>query len=185
MTVAAKRDDQAVALALGCCILKVQGLELALKSLLAKHHLTLRGATLQGAAVSGKTLGGLAELVTGSLLRPESEAQEMEVPGNATVAVRFRISLPDEQFHRLGQDLAALVATRNRIVHHLAEDHDLTAPEGRRSALAALECLSARADALREEVALWARDQAQLQNALASFLSDPSYMDLFLGKSSP
>ncbi len=186
MEAASRDDEEALALALGRCVLQVQDLERALKSLLAGHHLSLHQGRFQGVDVSGKTLGGLAGLVNSSLLRPMAEEPSKTDQGDrATTTVRFQIALPDGDLDRMRQAFSALVASRNRAVHHLLEDHDLTVPEGRSSAIAALKVLTDQAAALRQEVALWTRDLSRNREELQAMLRDPDIQRQLLGLGDP
>ena len=132
-----QRDVQ---LKLGRCLLKLQGYEMLLKSMVASGELS--GAADQLEAVREKktaehhrqTLGALVKAFTQNYLKPSGLPDDPEDDGvrvgRSWISLRFGMELPEEEYAQTKASLNELVGLRNHLVHHFTEDFDLGRADG-------------------------------------------------------
>lgn len=126
---------------LGRNLLRIQQLEIMIKSMVASSVIESNTADLQGSLdkrkqnVAKKTLGQVVgDLTTDFLSQPASdEVQQQnhsEDTTNIQIRTSIRIELPPEDHQRTKQSLANLVELRNKLVHHFIEIHDISTESG-------------------------------------------------------
>lgn len=159
-------------LTLGRCLVRVQAIELTLKRLLATR---VFGGTVedleqqlakQHADFATNTLGTLVnELLERHLVSESYESQETpDPPPGTSIYFRFEsvVTMEDSRLLEMRNLFKGLVATRNDVVHHLAELFPLKTPEGCADAQAFLANFESRLGKVWEELKSWAeaRDKA-------------------------
>jgi hypothetical protein len=171
---------------LGACLLRLQAYELTLKHLLTHAELSgpveeleaARGA--RAAEIGRKTLGQLVGQLTGSVLvdagpvlsdedpAPEPEERGPERTGGAWFSFRIQIDLTSDDFERIESGLKAMVALRNRLVHHFLADHDLRSEAGCHAALAHLAEARDAIERHVTEVSGWVKGQEETRRLIAT-----------------
>lgn len=176
----------------GQCVLRLQAHELLMKSILAGHQLSapmtgLEEAQADRAAETGrKTMGLLVSEMTGSFLVSEGQEGLREDRGDApSIAYKFQLAFPAEEFGRIEAQHRNLVLLRNTLVHHFLEQHDLRTAEG---CLAAQQTLTGALDHVTrayEELRCWAGDMERTRKVLADHLASPDLHDFIAHRRVP
>lgn len=141
-----QRDVQ---LKLGRCLLKLQGYEMLLKSMVASSELS--GAADELEAVREKktaehhrhTLGALVKAFTQGYLKPSGLPDDPEDDGvrdeRCWMSFRFGMELPEAEYAQTKASLNELVCLRNDLVHHFIGHFDLGCADGWAAAEAYLD----------------------------------------------
>ena len=176
---------------LGRCMLLLQAYERLIKAIIEHQELSgsiddleaRRDARIRG--VAKKTLGMLAEEFLGSFLVSDTadepaDAPESETNAPAKITIRFRMSLPEEDFAQAERDLRELVRLRNDLVHQFVEQHDLNSVAGcleaQRALSTSLEWIEGCYSRLRE----WAQDMARAHQFMADPVHSGAFQDLII-----
>ncbi len=149
MTEDANEAQRLVQQKLGRVMLRMQQLERMLKAVIAHSDITDTPAVsaqdyLQKRTkkFETKSLGLLVDEVTQKFFQIESFPQKPEKEASADqddFRFQMNINLDAEKFRRLKTDLKNLITLRNRIVHHLIEEFDISSAHGCRAAVKYLE----------------------------------------------
>lgn len=157
---------------LGRSLVRVQSIEVTLKHLLASRSF---GGTVEEletwmterhADYATNTLGTLVnELLERYLVSESYEAQEVPDPPESThIYFRFEnvVTMDDSRLLEMRTLFKGIVATRNDIVHHLAELFPLKTPDGCADAQTFLSNFESSLGEAREELKCWveAREKA-------------------------
>ena len=173
-------------------MLRIQRYELLLKALVLD---TLVEGTAESAPVnqqkrkehfSNKPMGYLFDELNRSYLRqmggPEGEEEEAEVhPDKPTFRTRFAMAMEKDDLERTQKQLDDLKNLRNRIVHHLYEEHDLATASGCQSALVVLDKGLADAQANFEMLQQWCNTAIEARQHMVAFMQGPHFMDFLDG----
>lgn len=179
---------------LGRCLLRLQQYERLLKTIAAHQEIEGPAERLQGIRdgkaheLSGKTLGHLVGLLTGSYLSVESSevadstAGETrgDVPATGWFRIRSSISMSPEVHAETVQQLRELVNLRNELVHHLIERFDVWTLAGCRDAVSHLDAAYLKIDAHYASLANWAKSMQEAHALTASFFASRAWEDFYL-----
>jgi len=174
-------------------LLRLQEYERLIKAIVAEHDIAgsssdlFDNRTAQYDAVATKTMGQVVGSLVGKYIVPTSNSPSSsstdEPPENLTkpwARMTSRIEFSEENFKRIEQSLATLVALRNDLVHHFLEKYDIESESGCLAADAYLDESFKVIDSTHEEMVQWARHSADTRAAMASFISSPEFEDLFV-----
>jgi hypothetical protein len=143
----------------------------------------------QEASASEKSLGTLVRMFIGSHLThapstAEGAPRDITTIGESSAvawaSMRFNISMSPERYAQTLAGLAALVALRNDLVHHLIERFDLSDESGCRAAVKHLHICYEQIDGHFERLKDWATSLAESQALASSFLQSKSFEDMFV-----
>ena len=188
-----QRDVQRL---LGCCMVRIQQYEKALKVLLAHHEIagpveTLAGQPAQRAEkLSGQTLGNLAKRLFESFVVPEGFEREL-LPEDKTPTDRisfahsFRMTLFPEQLAQTKSSIQEFVDLRNDLVHHFLSRFNIWEEQGCLEAMAYLEDSYLRIDARFQELRAWMLTMQTAREATAAFMASEVYLDLLINGINP
>lgn len=132
-------DFNRVSRKLGVCVIRMQQYELLVKGLLSKSCLSgsitdfQNNQEIRKADMRRKTLGQLVGELTGNFLRnstsPPREETLIQTAGTEITAphmsFNFFVEMDDQDFDSFSSELAALVDTRNDLIHHFLERFNL------------------------------------------------------------
>lgn len=129
------------------------------------------------AVLATRSLGIVVDAVFDALAEEEPEDEDPKLEGGQRWHIRFRFRSTGPLLDQHRASLSALVDERNRIVHHLTDDHDLHSAAG----IAALDCLlDPQADRIHAELRaldqLFTAQQGARQHA-AEFLASPEFRE--------
>ncbi|CAN7286102.1 OST-HTH/LOTUS domain-containing protein [Pseudoxanthomonas sp. LjRoot127] len=178
---------------LGCCLIRLQQYEHAVKELVALHDIALGSGQIEGSLdsrrdmVANKTLGQVVGSLFDNHIVPEgfedaSSDDELVSLGGIAVRMKFRLQLSRTDYETAKKDIADLVHLRNRLVHQFIQQFDLWTAAGCEAALADLEVSSRRIETCISQLQIWREwlDQS-LQNAAAFVRSDEFQNAIVLG----
>lgn len=163
---------------LGRCLLQLQYYERLLKGLLTHSYVAGEAENLDALRLdradqfAKATLGNLVNSLFDERIlasgENESTFNESQLSHEAEMAVeiRFWIKVSETRIAQLKESLKELVTLRNDLVHHLAENFDLSAIEGCLAASRHLEESFAKIETHYLELCGWARSQLVAQQAI-------------------
>jgi hypothetical protein len=126
-------------------------------------------------------MGSLVSEMMSSVVVPDGLEGTPEGPVDASsIAFKFQLAIPAEEFARIAAEHRGLVLLRNTLVHHFLEQHDLRTADG---CLAAKQTLTNALDCATrayEELRSWASDMEQTCKALADHLASPDVHDFIV-----
>ena len=130
----------------------------------------------------GNTLGNIIVEFNRSYLREAGDPQpwvdaEVDPGGRPSLHTRFGRALDTDELEATRQRLLAFRDLRNRIVHHLIHDHDLSTREGCEHAIADLDAAREIAKARLEEAEGWARSDAEARGHAVAFFQSDAFQD--------
>lgn len=174
-------------------LLRLQEYERLIKAIVAEHDIAGTSSDLfdnraaQHDAVATKTLGQVVGSLVGNYIVPTSNSPSSsntdEPPANLTkpwVRMTSRIEFSEENFRRIEQSLATLVALRNDLVHHFLDKYDIKSESGCLAADVYLDDCFKLIDSTHEEMMQWARHSADTRAAMASFINSAEFEGLFV-----
>jgi len=168
----------------GQCLLRLQAYELLMKSIVAGHQLSacttgIEKAQADRARETGrKTMGSLVSEMMGSFLVSDGLEGVRKDPVDApSLAVKFQIAFPAEEFARIEAEQRDLVLLRNTLVHHFLEQHDLRTADGCLVAQRTLTNALDRVTQAYEELRCWVIDLKRTRKVLADHLASPDLHD--------
>jgi hypothetical protein len=173
---------------LGRNILRIQQLEIMVKSMVAHSVMESQSGDIQGFLekrkqdVAKKTLGQVVgDLTTDLLSQPAGEdIQQQDHPVDPTkirIRTTFRIEMSPEDHQRTQQRLAELVELRNELVHHFIEIHDIWTELGCASANAYLDECFRLINERFEELRQLAQHQDEARKEMANFMQSDDFID--------
>lgn len=179
---------------LGRCMLRLQQYERLLKTMVAR--MTLEGPleqlyslrAQQDTDASGKTLGTLIKIFTGSHLMPAvpegTNPQYDEVKGDgpsgdaAWARMHFNIAMSPELYSQTKAGLAELVSLRNDLVHHLIDRFNISDKSGCRNAAQHLKSCYEQIDGHVQQLQNWATGFANAHAMSMSVLHSSVFEDI-------
>lgn len=180
---------------LGRCLLRLQQYERLLKAMVATQELSGTPQTFgqvldaRKADASDKTMGTLIRRLLDNYIVPMDSDDLDCTPHGPDEALYFsfrtRLSLRKADYETLKSDLRELVALRNRLVHHLIDQHDLRTVDG---------CLRAAEDLLRayseidrnfEQLRTFANDMDNAKRTAADLMQTPEFIDMVVNGIGP
>lgn len=169
----------------GQCLLRLQTNELLMKSIVARHQLSIPTTGVEeaqadrAAEIGRKTMGLLVNEMMGSFLLSEGQESMREDRGDApSIASKFTIAFPAEEFARIEAEHRDLVRLRNTLVHHFLEQHDLRTTDGCLTAQQTLTSILDRVTRAYEELRCWVSDMERTRKVLTDHLASPDLRDL-------
>lgn len=177
---------------LGRVLLRLQQYEMLTKEILVSHH---QSGTISNwherhqarvEEFSRKSLGQLAEVMTGSYLSMQTEREEgqhsnaPEESNEIWFSVRSSLVMDSQEYTDTVAAIKELVALRNDIVHHFLERFDLWSLKGCSAADAHLEQSYDLVERHMEALLGWARHMSEAAQATAKFMTTPEYRELLL-----
>lgn len=111
---------------------------------------------------------------------PEVDTAPTVIGGKPGFQSRFTLELPADELVRTQARLEAFRTLRNRIVHHLLEDHDLAAQEGCERAIVLLDESFEAAKAAFDEVRQWANTALEAREHFARFVRTAEFQDALI-----
>ncbi|WP_306752884.1 OST-HTH/LOTUS domain-containing protein [Paracoccus actinidiae] len=176
----------------GQCLLRLQANELLMKSMVAGHQLSApmtgaKEAQADRAAETGrKTMGSLVNEMLGSfLVREGQEGMCKDREDAPSIAWKFMIAFPAEEFARIETEHRNLVLLRNTLAHQFLEQHNLRTVGGCRAAQKTLTRTLDRITRASEELRCWASDMKRSRQVLADYLASPDFEDFFVHRRIP
>lgn len=156
---------------LGRCILRLQQYERLMKRLLAAHDLS-------GACDSSSGPGADSyHRVTGD---NDKTTDTNPDPTRPAVRLRMGAELSEENYQKAKQDLAALVARRNHLVHHFMEQFDLFSDAGCHAAQVYLDETYQQIDQHDRELRAWAQGMDHGREPMQAFMQSTTWRDVLL-----
>lgn len=172
----------------GQCILRLQRYEIALKSLIAAHRISIPAVSEADFAkaranrvtqTSRHTLGMLIGEMSSSFFASDGAQDAAAEPEHlAAVDIKMGITLPPEDFARTTADLRDLVVLRNSLVHHFLEQHDLGTLSGCLAAKRVLMDYLERAGQAHSDLCSWAEGMSQAREAMARYILTGEFQEL-------
>lgn len=179
----------------GQCILRLQANELLMKSMVARHQFSgpmtgVKEAQADRAAETGrKTMGSLVKELMDSFIVPEGweekEGMLKDWVDAPSIAWKFSIAVPTEEFARIEAEHRNLVLLRNTLVHHFLEQHSLRTADSCRAAQQTLTSTLDRITRAYEELRCWASDMERCRQVVADDLASPDFEHLFVHRRIP
>lgn len=176
----------------GQCLLRLQSSELLMKAMVAGHQLSgsmtgIKEAQANRVAETGrKTMGGLITEMMGSFFVPEGQEAMLKRQEDApSIAWKFTIAFPAEEFARIEAEHRDLVLLRNNLVHHFLEQHNMRTVDGCHAAQQALASTLKRITRAYEELRIWASDIERSRQVLANHLASPDIQDFLVHRRIP
>lgn len=133
-------------------------------------------------AVAKKSLGQIVGELCGNFIAPaintsvhEDNDEAMCDPKQPWMKISFRIEFSEDDFKRIQQKLADLVALRNELVHHFLDKYDLWTESGCLAADTYLDECFKQIDAHYVELQQWGK---HCVDARADFMNTPEFMDI-------
>lgn len=171
----------------GQCLLRLQGYEMLMKSIVAAHDISAPAAKFEVAQADrvaearGKTLGMLVGEMMGSfLVAAGKEGIGSSREDAPSVSFRMQLILSDEELIRTQTDLRDLVKLRNDLVHHFLEQHELVTQEGCLEAQSALALILDRITQAYGELRSCAEDFEQTRKLTVEYLASPEFQDFVI-----
>ncbi|MBW3225441.1 OST-HTH/LOTUS domain-containing protein [Marinobacter adhaerens] len=172
---------------LGRCVLNLQRYELAMKELLSLSVLggdaeTWKTNLLERKShYSSKTLGQLIGEFTSNYLFTKSETksenmaseQPLTEPALPQFETKLSLMLDQENYQRLLDDLAYLVATRNELVHHFLQRFSLADQDSCQQAIDHLETVREMLKSHMERLQSWNNARVRGFSVLKDSLQSP------------
>lgn len=187
-----------VARKVGWSVLRLQQYELLMKKLLANSSVagyadelaTRRADRL--VEVQKKTLGQVVgELTETAFCLPTHSEEENGTgmagidPTNSYMDLRWRLVTTEEEYERIRQGLAELVAIRNELVHHFLEHFDLSTESGCSSAICHLDELLVPIEKRFAELNEWVEGFRKTRRALADLVATQEFKNWFMYGATP
>ena len=179
-----------VQLLLGKCVLRLQQYEILLKSVMASSAFSgtpdtiQRTMELRKAEAGGKTLGILTRRLFGEYIRKDGSNFPNETSDKDSepffFSFRSCLHLPEESHVALKEDTSALVALRNRLVHHFIELHDISTVDGCLLAQEALHRSYADIDRQFEQLRTLADHLNEARRAAAELMQSPEVAEMMI-----
>ena len=176
----------------GQCLLRFQAYELLMKSMVAGHQRSIPMTGIKEVQADRanergrKTMGSLVSEMMGSFLVPEGQEGMCNDCGDVpSIAWKFTIAFPVEEFARIETEHRDLVLLRNILVHHFLEQHDLRTADGCLAAQQTLTNTLDRVTRAYEELCCWASDMEQSRKVMADYFASPEIQDLFVHRRIP
>ncbi len=176
----------------GQCLLRLQANELLMKSIVAGYQLSapmtgiIEAQANRAAETGQKTMGSLVKEIMGSFIVPEGQEGILKDREDApSIAWKFSIAFPTEEFARIEAEHCNLVLLRNTHVHHFLEQHSLRTADGCRAAQQTLTSTLDRITRASEELRCWASDMERSRQVLADHLASSDFEDLFVHRRIP
>lgn len=164
----------------GGCLLRLQGYELLLKTILSQHQFSVQAAGAGAAQIERstdmdrKTLGNLIAHFLDSFLITQGEQGQPLSPIDAHVAsYQMQVAVSDDDYALIESDLRELVMLRNDLVHHFLERHSLNSVAGCEGALADLAETSTKIAQAASSLRAWAEDVETAKRGMLEFLASP------------
>ena len=176
---------------LGRCMLRIQQYERALKALVASGSITAHPERLpeaqsrQTAAQQTKTLGQLIRMFTDEHLSDGSLETAERLDTDETVQQplfrsQFTIAMTPERYRQTVAGLNELKDIRNKLIHHLVEQFDISTEADCLAGTAYLRDCYAKIDAALLQLKEWADGHARMQAEAAVVLRSKEFEDAFV-----
>ena len=176
---------------LGRFLLQVQRYEMLLKALVIDSEVSgsvdtaLSNLERRKQQFASKPMGYLFDELNKSYLQVEgSAAARVEPLSNGvdkpTFHTKFTLELTPEELVRTQARLEAFKNLRNRIVHHLLEDHDIATHEGCERAVALLDESYEAAKVAFDELRQWANIAIEARDHYVRLAQSPEFEDALI-----
>lgn len=173
----------------GRCILRLQQYELLMKRLLAAHDRPHLRAPNDGRRTERPT-SGIARLASNNLDHPladlgadaVSQAKTDALRGSAQPSLRLHRGgeLSEDDYQKAKQDLAALVARRNHLVHHFMQQFDLFSDAGCHAAELYLDETYQQIDQHDRALRAWTKGMEHGPEHSHAFMQSTTWRDVLL-----
>jgi hypothetical protein len=179
---------------LGRCMLRIQQYERALKALVASGSITahpeqlLEAQSRKTAAQQTKTLGQLIRMFTDEHLS-DGRAKAARKAGTFVTAEtvqqplfrsQFTIAMTPERYRQTVAGLNELKDIRNKLIHHLVEQFDISTEDGCLAGTAHLRDCYAKIDAALLQLKEWTDGYARMRAEEATVLRSKEFEDAFV-----
>ncbi|MBX9754177.1 MAG: OST-HTH/LOTUS domain-containing protein [Pseudomonadaceae bacterium] len=173
----------------GRCILRLQQYELLMKRLLAAHDRPPLRDSSAGLRTAAPTRG-IARLASNNLDHPladlgagaASQAKTDALRGASQPSLRLHRGgeLSDDDYQKAKQDLAALVARRNHLVHHFMQQFELFSTAGCHAAELYLDETYQQIDQHDRELRAWTKGMEHGLEHSHAFMQSTTWRDVLL-----
>ncbi|QGF23564.1 OST-HTH/LOTUS domain-containing protein [Raineyella fluvialis] len=177
-------------------MVRLQQYELLLKDLVARQHVEGPAEALldiaegRSQAVAQKTLGQIVGVFTDTVFHDPDEdiARFNDRVGEdepAWIGIGFNLGLPDDHEQAVRDELTALVALRNDLVHGFVAQYDLWAEDGCNAAAEYLDAAYGTIDRHFRELRQWHTSMMESVGLLRALLAQPEIREHFWPDSLP